>query len=630
MRLPLLASASFLLLAACDGGGGGGGDEPAPEPNSPPELIAPPELGGGPVQFQYVLAAGSTASLTFSATDPDGDPLTWQLSVGAAAQTAAGLVFTSPSTSGTFTIDFAVVADPANATVLLQVQDPRGGAAAIDVQIVRSGAPQITAVEPSSAFASAPQAATIHGAALLLGGAVNTSVTFGGAAAGAVVAVDDETLTCTTPAPALVGPNSVGVTNAYGSDALPGSAFTMYGYPVDLFAADVGIDAGAGSQLSVTGEGATLHATYVEAGVLLHRRSLDFGATWSAAQALSSGETPAEAQVSTLGDEVVVAWIGNGTSVLARASVDGGVSFAAAVTLNPLAGGDPSSRPRLARTGSRVYCAWLQGAAGVTQQRVHATSSDNNGGVWLTSTAVSDQGSNHEGHALGCDENAAWVAFESAPGTGAGVYTARTTTSNLWTSGVLRSAVSAGIGEVAVCDEGGRVNLVWTRDGNLEYLVSQNSGLGWQTLPTLFRSAVDLGAITDVTVRCEDGRLFAAYVAGADEVAFSRVGAPGALPEHVTLSDTTESASRPDLAVSGNYLFAAWRGGDVGGGVGPARIQLATSVDLGLAFTAPATFGDGAAAQDLPRLLVDGARVWLGWLDYRGAGAALFSNRTEQ
>jgi hypothetical protein len=26
---------------------------------------------------------------------------------------------------------------------------------------------------------------------------------------------------------------------------------------------------------------------------------------------------------------------------------------------------------------------------------------------------------------------------------------------------------------------------------------------------------------------------------------------------------------------------------------------------------------------------VDGARVWLGWLDYRGATPALFTNRTE-
>jgi len=192
----------------------------------------------------------------------------------------------------------------------------------------------------------------------------------------------------------------------------------------------------------------------------------------------------------------------------------------------------------------------------------------------------------------------------------------------------VRSAVSTGIGEVAVCDDGGRVSLVWTRDGQLEYLVSENSGLGWQTQPTVFRAA-DLGPIGDVTVRADGDRLAAVYVAGGQNVAFSRVGAAGALPEHVTLSDVVEEAAAPTLELSGNYVFATWRGGDVSGGVGAARIKQATSVDLGGTFTAPATFGDGAAAQDQPRLLVDGARVWLGWLDYRGPTPALFTNRTE-
>ena len=73
--------------------------------------------------------------------------------------------------------------------------------------------------------------------------------------------------------------------------------------------------------------------------------------------------------------------------------------------------------------------------------------------------------------------------------------------------------------------------------------------------------------------------------------------AEAALPEHVTLSDTLEAATPPELVVSGNYLFAAWRGGDVGGGAGDARVKFATSVDVGATFTAPATFGDGAAAQ---------------------------------
>ncbi|MCK5944675.1 MAG: exo-alpha-sialidase, partial [Planctomycetes bacterium] len=427
-----------------------------------------------------------------------------------------------------------------------------------------------------------------------------------------------------------LGANSVGVQNAFGSDALPGGAFTMYSYPLDLFAADTALDGGAGAQLAVAGEGPTLHAAYVEGGALVHRRSLDAGATWSAAQTLSSGEAPSEAQISVAGDQVVIVWIGDGSSVLARASGDGGVTFVAAVTLNPAAAGEPSSRPRTCRSGSRVYCAWLQGTAGLAQQRIRCSASPNNGGVWQTPTVVSQQGANQEGHVIGCDESAAWIAFESAPGSVPGVYTSRSTDGGiLWTAGVRRSTVSAGIGAIATCNDGARVYLVWTRDGQLEYMISQNSALGWPTTASLLRPA-DLGANTDPVARCAGDRLFVAYVAGGTNVAFTRIGAAGALPEHVTLSNTVENASRPDLALSGNYLFATWRGGDVGGGAGSARVKFATSVDRGATFTAPGTFGDGTAAQDLPKVLVDGARVWFGWLDYRGATPALFSNRTEQ
>ncbi|MFN3241278.1 MAG: IPT/TIG domain-containing protein [Planctomycetota bacterium] len=628
MRPLPIALASLFVLTACGGGGGGGGGEPPAEPNDPPLLAPAPGLSGGPVQFNYVLATGATDSLTFTATDPNADTLTWNVAVSGSAQTAAGLTFASPVTGPTFTIDLAAVAAPASASLNLLVEDPRGGAAAIDILFVRSGAPTITGVTPSSAFVSAPQGATITGTSLLLGNAVNTTASFGGAAAGDVTVVNDSTLTCTTPSPGLLGANSVGVQNAFGSDALPGNAFTMYQYPVDLFAADVALDAGAGSQLVTANEGATLQAVWVEAGALVHQRSIDGGATWSAPQTLSSGEVPSAAQISMLGDELVVAWVGNGTDMLARASLDGGQTFDAAVTLNPAAGGATVSRPRLARAGSRVYCAWLQGSFGLGQQRVHATSTPNNGGVWQTGGVVSEQGANQEMHAIGCNQTAAWIAFGSAPGTGPGVYTSRSTDGGiLWTAGVLRSAVSIGIGDISLCNDGARVNLVWVRDGQLQYMISENSALGWPTLPSVFRPN-DIGTIFDVTVVCEGDRLFAAYLAGQN-VAFSRIGGAGALPEHVTLSDTVESPSRPALQASGNYLFAAWRGGLVGGGTGPGRIKFASSVDLGVTFTPPVTFGDGTAAQDLPQLLVDSARVWIGWLDYRGATPALFSNRTE-
>ena len=68
-------------------------------------------------------------------------------------------------------------------------------------------------------------------------------------------------------------------------------------------------------------------------------------------------------------------------------------------------------------------------------------------------------------------------------------------------------------------------------------------------------------------------------------------------------------------------------GGDVGAGL--ARIKLDTSTNRGSSFSGVGRLGDGSAAQDAPRMVVDDARLWLGWLDYRGA-PALYSNRTEQ
>ena len=105
MRSFSLASLSLIALASCGGGGGGGGGEPQPEPNEPPSLTAAPELSGGPVQWQLVLPIAGTESLTFTATDPDGDALTWQLAVSGAGQVATGLSYSSPATGPTFTIE---------------------------------------------------------------------------------------------------------------------------------------------------------------------------------------------------------------------------------------------------------------------------------------------------------------------------------------------------------------------------------------------------------------------------------------------------------------------------------------------------------------------------------------------
>jgi hypothetical protein len=621
-----------LVFAACSGGSSGGGGDPEPptQSNDAPVLTAPSELSGGPVQFSYVLPTTGTQSLAFTATDADGDPLLWQVAVSASGASSAGLSFASPALGATFSLDLAVIADPTIVEINVLVEDARGAAAAIDILLIRSGAPTVTGVSRSSAFASAPQGVTITGTALSLGNTVSTLASFGGVVAGDIVVVDEATLTCSTPQGGILGPTTVGVTNAYGSALAPGGSFTMYEYPLNLFAADVASDGGAGAQLAVANQGASMHMAWVEAGALQYRHSEDAGATWSVAVALSGAEVPSDPQIAVDDQEVTVVWQGDSDSVLARSSSDGGVTFVASAVLNPLAAGAPVSRPRVVASGGRKYCAWLEGNPALGQRRVQVATSGG-GEFWRPAVAVSDQGANQSLHDLVCDGSICWVAYVDSPmGLDEGVYTSRSVdTGVIWSAGARRSQISTGITAIRACTDGPSSYLGWVRDGELEYMASQNTGFGWPTQATLFRSN-DLGAITEPQLVCEGDQLFAIYVAGGNNVACSRIGGIGASPQNVTVSDVVESVREPQIAVHGNYVYVSYSSGLIGGGTGSARIRYATSVDLGVTFTAPSGLGDGAAAQDQVRMMTDEARVWMGWLDYRGANAALFENRTEQ
>jgi len=621
-----------LALAACSGGGGGGGGEPEPTvgPNESPVLTAPGELSGGPVVFSYTLPMASSTTLTFNATDSDGDALLWQVAVSGSGATSAGLSFASPAFGSTFTIDLGAVATPTTADISVLVEDTRGAAAAIDILLIRSGAPTLTSVSRTSAFASAPQAVTINGSAFSLANSITTLASFGGVVAENIEVQSENTLTCTTPQSGIVGPNAVGISNTFGSAQLPPSEFTMYEYPLNLFAADTASDGGAGGQLAVANEAGVMHTAWLEGGALQYRHSEDAGATWSTPISLDGLETPSNPQVAVDGQEVTVVWIGDGQMILARASDDGGMTFGNVAVLNPLPGGVPVAQPRIASNGGRKYCVWLQGSPGLTQQRVRVSSSAG-GEVWRTDLAVSDDGANQFHPTIVSAGGVAWVAYYGAPaGTGPGVYTARTNdTGATWSSATRRSPIGSGVTAIRGCNDGTTSSLVWLRGGEMYYMVSTNLGFGWPTQPTLFRTN-DLGAITSPVIAGEGDRLLAAYVAGGQNVAFSRVGAAGAAPEHVTVSDVVEECRGPQLAMHGNYVYVAYSSGAIGGGTGTARIRYATSVDIGVNFTAPIGLGDGTAAQDQVRLMTDEARVWLGWSDYRGANAALFENRTEQ
>jgi hypothetical protein len=618
------APAIACLLTAC-GGSSKGSAEPPPPPNAPPTLQASAGVAGAGALRSFTLPTGATAQLEFTASDPDGDPLQWQAQTSAGDAAAAGLSFQTPVAGDSFTITVAAVPAPTAAVLNLLVEDPRGGAAAIDLQVVRSGAPTILAVTPDSAFTTQPQQVTITGSALSLGGSVATTASFDGTPATGNLVVDDTTLTCSTPVGLASGPTVVSVAHVHGSSQLPDSAFTAYTFPPLFAATDTRLDAVAGTAPQLAQDGAALHGVWLEGDDLVHRASYDRGATWTAAQPLSGGETAGEPQVAVVGADVVVAWTGDGTSVVARTSHDGGQSFAPAQVLDS---GTPVQRPRLAASGARRYLVWQRGDVGLGTARLVGTRSTNGGDDWAAAAAIGDGGANQYDAELACDGATAWLAFvDERDGQAArGVYFARTTNSGtFWQPAQRRSLVQAVADTPRLCHDAGRVWLAWLRAGALEFMGSADAGLSWPTVAAELRSS-GLGPISEPRLTSERDRLYAIYLVAANEVAVTRVGGIGATPQHTTVSTVVGPAGEPCVQGHGNYVFAAWRDGTVAGG--SARLVQCVSVDLGATFTAPAGLGDGGAAQAAPQLLLDGARVWLAWLDYRTTPPGVFSNRT--
>jgi hypothetical protein len=139
---------------------------------------------------------------------------------------------------------------------------------------------------------------------------------------------------------------------------------------------------------------------------------------------------------------------------------------------------------------------------------------------------------------------------------------------------------------------------------------------------------VQFGVVSTPAICCEDDRVWFAYVAGGTAVWVSRYTPLGSSVQHTPVEQTAPVSGEPCIRAAGNYVFVAWRDGDVG--TGAARIQQAVSGDGGATFPAPAGLGDGTASQTGPQLLHDGARLLLGWLDARGASTGVFVNRTAQ
>ncbi|MCA8949350.1 MAG: IPT/TIG domain-containing protein, partial [Planctomycetes bacterium] len=493
-----------------------------------------------------------------------------------------------------------------------------------DILVIRTGDPTITGVAPNSAFAGNPQKVTITGSALSLGGTANTRARFAGALASFINIVSDTTLECETPASLAAGPAVVSVENANGGSALPASAFTGYAYPATFLAADAAIDplsTAAVSDLAIARDGSVVHATWLKDGNVAHCVSVDGGATWSPDQTLNGIDSPAAPQVVVSGANVIVLWIANGTSVVARRSSDGGVAFGAPEILNPLAGSAAATRLRVTGDGDYRYAAWLSG----TSERVVVTSSSDGGVSWSSPVPVDDGGARQAEHELVSQGANAWITFtdERQGAFISGAYSARTSDGGgTWSAAVLRSSPLTAISSPRIAADGEDVHIVWLRGGELRYAASTNGG-GAFAPPQTLANAMN-GGVSAPAVACDKNRMFATFVDGGNSVWVSAVTATGSLPQNQQLSTLTAAAGSTAVIVRDNYVFATWRSGSVAGAT--ARIRFTTSTDQGQSFLPAAAFGDGAASQDLPALAIDGARMLFCWLDYRGAQPAFFFN----
>ncbi|HEU4417348.1 MAG TPA: IPT/TIG domain-containing protein, partial [Planctomycetota bacterium] len=275
MKSLRVATICLLLLpwpCSCGGSDGGGGPPETPiQPNDPPVITVPNGLTGTSPRYTFSLPAGGTQLLTFTATDPDSDPLLWQFSVPPNGAASAGLYFTTPVTGPTCVLEVRPVLAPAFVQLNLLVDDGHQHAVAIDLLVVRTGPPAITSVTPDNAFRNRAQKVTITGSALQLGGTANTTVGFDGLAPANLVVANDTTITCSTPTAAAIGGTIVGVAHQYGQAQLPESAFTMFEYPPAFEALDKRLDNNTVADFQLGLRGSAAHAVWRQGNAILHR-----------------------------------------------------------------------------------------------------------------------------------------------------------------------------------------------------------------------------------------------------------------------------------------------------------------------------------------------------------------------
>jgi len=246
-----------------------------------------------------------------------------------------------------------------------------------------------------------------------------------------------------------------------------------------------------GSKVDIAYVRQTTSPTGGKAYPLFYRRSLDGGATWEAARALTSGSSNIHDQAVAhhSSGRVTVAWTGYTTGRLyLRTSADSGTTFGPARYIGKTSNYEPGrypfylSEPAIAIGTGVTYVAYLSAANTLSVRRT-----TDQGVTWSSPKLIST--STSEGYALVATGNSALLAYTStASGSMQAIYRRTTNKGSTWSTARAFAASSNGrfstrpqltlrAGVLAVAFKHGRPG-----DSPIWYRQSTDFGLTWSPL----------------------------------------------------------------------------------------------------------------------------------------------------
>jgi hypothetical protein len=552
-------------------------------------------------------------------------------------------------------------------TVDVTVTTPGGSATLLSFfEYTFSGNPlTLTKVSPDSGFAPGGGAVTLTGTGFTTGSPGTNTVTFDGVAATAVVAVNDTTITCTTPAGSS-GPANVAVTNTKGTQTL-NAGFTYFTFPPTFRATNARLDDSTHATVGpdLDGEGAYRYAVYTDTPNAGNRdiyfnRSTDGGATWLATDVrLDTDATPEQytsyaPKVCCSGQYVHVVWadyrnnqmLSRGDIYYNRSTDYGATWLANDVRLDTdVAGAADSWAPQMACVGSHVYVTWPDWRNASNSRDIYFQHSADNGATWLATDVKLDSSTAGQSRdpQIACTGQNVYVAWYDSRNDGndinSDVYFNRSTNNGgTWLATDVRldtnTAGAADSGNVRIACATTNVCVVWQdmRNGASDIYLnhSADSGATWlgtdvriNTPPTNTRFAQNPSIAMDgskVYVGWNEERT----TVDKHDVYMNRStdgGATWLANDFRVSTDTIGTVKHQNVRVgaSGGVCFVVWE--DFRTTVNREDIYYNVSLDGGVTWAATDTrLNDdtiGTYIHDLADVWNDGANLLVGWMDAR-------------